>query len=536
MMRLTFAAFLLLTQKTSAFVCDGERVIADSKVADDYCDCADGSDEAGKTGACPNTEFRCESKPHKAMYIFASRVDDGICDCCDGTDERTSGVKCQNFCVELAKAELRTSSKASLLRVAREVKGKEEAASRKEKLADARRFLEAGAAELEAAQTAKADAERVEAERREDRERRLAAGEVEAALKMEQLSAEQLRVALARLALNEQAVERCDALHDKLASHPLLKEAMDDVDSADLIEVAMEMREAEEEEGGGGGGEGAGAGDEGTASSAGGCAEAAGACGFEPQLLKLLPLDALANGGEQGLSALVKAFAHETGQMPFLIRVCASLLKGAGVALDDAAVAAALQLLEPFHDQAAHTARAHLQSLEAKRKTSADTVKEFEPIVAMEGEFGESQEWFALYGNCYTARKDTFEYRFCPFDAFQQDGRSLGSFKGWSQPGAVGGGDGGGGGGGAGAVMVFDGGEECDGTPRRASVRFECGEEDELMETTEPSTCVYEASFVTPSACSTQQVREMHAALSAAAQEAGLPYEPDDAVKTLLAL
>ena len=124
MMRLTFAAFLLLTQKTSAFVCDGERVIADSKVADDYCDCADGSDEAGKTGACPNTEFRCESKPHKATYIFASRVDDGICDCCDGTDERTSGVKCQNFCVELAKAELRTSSKASLLRVAREVKAR----------------------------------------------------------------------------------------------------------------------------------------------------------------------------------------------------------------------------------------------------------------------------------------------------------------------------------------------------------------------------------------------------------------------------
>ena len=124
------------------------------------------------------------------------------------------------------------------------------------------------------------------------------------------------------------------------------------------------------------------------------------------------------------------------------------------------------------------------------------------------------------------AQQGVFEYRLCPYDAFTQDGRSLGGYKGWSDAAGEGGG----------RTMVFDGGEECDGTPRKASVTFECGEEDKLLETTEPSTCVYSARFSTPSACSTVSVREQHDALAAAAKEAGLPYEPDEAVSKLLAL
>ena len=504
------AVLLLWLPTATSFTCDNGKILPDSHVADDYCDCADGSDEAGRTGACPNTMFRCESRPHKATFIFASRVNDGICDCCDGTDETTSGATCENTCVELAKTELRMSSRAGIIRVEREVSGKEAAVTRKAMLAEAREALASGAAELERAQTVKADAEAAEARRREDRERRLAAGEVEAALKMAQLSAEQLRVVLARLALAK-TVEGCDALHDKLSAVPALAEAMEDVDSADLIEVAMESKEAEAD------------GAEGAPSS---CAEAAEACGFEPALMKLLPLDAMPPSGEGGLAQLVKAFAEDSGQMPFLIKVCASLLRGSGVAMDDAAVAAALALLEPFHDEAASAARATLEALETKRKEHAATISELEPVAALEGAFGESHEWAALYGQCYTAQQGVFEYRLCPYDAFTQDGRSLGGYKGWSDAGSEGGG----------RTMVFDGGEECEGTPRKASVTFECGEEDKLLETTEPSTCVYSARFSTPSACSTVSVREQHAALAAAAKEAGLPYEPDEAVRKLLAL
>ena len=109
------AVLLLWLPTATSFTCDNGKVLPDSHVADDYCDCADGSDEAGRTGACPNTMFRCESRPHKATFIFASRVNDGICDCCDGTDETTSGATCENTCVELAKTELRMSSRAGII-------------------------------------------------------------------------------------------------------------------------------------------------------------------------------------------------------------------------------------------------------------------------------------------------------------------------------------------------------------------------------------------------------------------------------------
>ena len=159
------------------------------------------------------------------------------------------------------------------------------------------------------------------------------------------------------------------------------------------------------------------------------------------------------------------------------------------------------------------------------------TVAELEPVEALEADFGESHEWHALHANCFTARHDTFEYRLCPFDTFTQDGRSLGKYEGWMPRG------------GAGndsrmhaQEMAFGNGEACDKTPRTARVRFECGEEDTLISVTEPSTCAYLATFSTPSACSTAAVRERHEELAAAAAAAGLPYEPDAAVKSLLGM
>ena len=126
------------------FVCfDGKQRIPLSQVNDDYCDCADGSDEPG-TPACSGVavhRFACGWGPLKpadnvgpgmsgavpdppkgyaklmignaaanngrrsgSVPVYGvtrplrllplSQVDDGVCDCCDGSDEALSGAPC----------------------------------------------------------------------------------------------------------------------------------------------------------------------------------------------------------------------------------------------------------------------------------------------------------------------------------------------------------------------------------------------------------------------------------------------------------
>lgn len=86
---LLLGAFIFqLSGGAAAFTCaDGRKSLDDAKVNDDFCDCADGSDEPA-TPACSGTAgggmgFLCANAGHVSKRVFSSRVNDGICDCCD---------------------------------------------------------------------------------------------------------------------------------------------------------------------------------------------------------------------------------------------------------------------------------------------------------------------------------------------------------------------------------------------------------------------------------------------------------------------
>lgn len=76
---------------------DGLKSFPREHLNDNFCDCADGTDEPG-TSACPNGKFYCKNLGSDPQVVYSSRVNDGICDCCDGSDEYEKRVDCPNTC------------------------------------------------------------------------------------------------------------------------------------------------------------------------------------------------------------------------------------------------------------------------------------------------------------------------------------------------------------------------------------------------------------------------------------------------------
>ncbi|XP_043253304.1 glucosidase 2 subunit beta [Colletes gigas] len=101
---------------------DGSLLIPFTRVNDNYCDCADGSDEPG-TPACSNGSFYCENTGHKSHYIPTTWINDGVCDCCDGSDEYRSNKECPNNCNELGReARIKQQKADDLVREGNKIK------------------------------------------------------------------------------------------------------------------------------------------------------------------------------------------------------------------------------------------------------------------------------------------------------------------------------------------------------------------------------------------------------------------------------
>ena len=174
-----------------------------SQLDDDYCDCADGSDEPG-TSACPNGRFYCANRGFRPKTLYASHVNDGVSATAATSDEHASGAGCANTC-EAEGAEGRKAAAAHLAQVeAGLAEAARRAAAGAAARATARAELDAVVAELaakraaaEALEKQKSAAEEVEAKLQEEQRRRKEA-EAEAAAASEAAAAEARRAACAR--------------------------------------------------------------------------------------------------------------------------------------------------------------------------------------------------------------------------------------------------------------------------------------------------------------------------------------------------
>ena len=147
----------------------GGAPLAASRVNDDYCDCADGSDEPGTSACGAAGRFHCANRGSRSRTLPSPLVNDGVCDCCDGSDEwgaaAAGRARCANTCEADGAEWRRTQAEAirraeagAAARAAYAAEGAAAAAGRAQRTA-------AVAAELEKASADKAAADKVRAER-----------------------------------------------------------------------------------------------------------------------------------------------------------------------------------------------------------------------------------------------------------------------------------------------------------------------------------------------------------------------------------
>ncbi|XP_069460328.1 glucosidase 2 subunit beta isoform X2 [Ambystoma mexicanum] len=424
--------------ETKPFTClDGSATIVFDRVNDDYCDCADGSDEPG-TPACPNGKFHCTNAGYRPQYIPSSRVNDGICDCCDGTDEFNSGVVCENTCKEKGRKARETLQQ--LAEVSREgfrlkqeliegaSKGREEKRGKVTELQQSKASLEE---QVELLKAKKEAAEKPEQEAKSVHQK--AWDELKEVQKAEK---EQARGTEAFAELDDDEDGMISV--SELQSHLELDENGDGALSEDEAQALL------------------------------GGIDQADVTIFHD---KVWP--AIKDKYKSEVPHPKQPTEQEAGEdkMPPYDEATQALIDEAQKARDE-------------YEEA-------VRSL----KDMEDSIRNLEKEISFD--FGPQGEFSYLYGQCYELSTNEYVYRLCPFNRVSQKPKNggsetnLGTWGFWAGPEddkfSV--------------MKYEHGTGCWQGPSRSTNVKLSCGKETVVTSTTEPSRCEYLMEFFTPSAC-----------------------------------
>lgn len=442
---------------------DGSFEIPIGQVNDEYCDCADGSDEPG-TPACSfelhsvksDWRFQCSDNSFMTKEILHSHINDGICDCCDGSDEYSSPTKCPNTCAEAhkkaeaereereAKRQLGLKKKSSML---------EEAKRRRESL---KNDIEGFRAKLESA-----EADRNEAEGRKTKHEETEQAE-RASIKAKSEAEKELWIAT-------RAAKQAE-LEEQLKKQPKESEVV----------ICSKWRQTKDCIGSG----------ERSPDDDKNCEDVItdGWSGF-CDCFDTETNNEVRHEFDCGHKPLRCSFVcSHNGAEPESV----DSVKDEEFKVDDGS---SFELAE------ARDAREQVRSKQREIDDTERKIKETEEDLARD--FGPDDALLALKGKCFELELREYSYKLCPFGDVQQvrkggsHGTVMGrwksfgeqSYSSWGSKQDY-------------SHMLFADGEHCWGGPHRSTdVHVVCGAENVVVSVEEPSMCTYKMVFETPAAC-----------------------------------
>ncbi|KDD75177.1 subunit beta of glucosidase II-like protein [Helicosporidium sp. ATCC 50920] len=544
------------------FTCfDGQKSVSIAKVNDDYCDCADGSDEPS-TSACSRGHFHCENRGFQPKTLASCFVDDGACDCCDGSDEPSG--RCANTCSVLGEEALGSlltqikDMKAGLaVRVEYEQRAARLLASWREEIAELERKIPREKSKKNSLESALMDG-RIMLTRAGDvlsRHRSLrqsaphrlssaeARSEVEQGVKARRKAEEEQRAAQARQEEEKGAAEvtTTDGSSPVEATLEPEKSLAGEAESEEELArrvtaqwIPGQDRESSSEQ------------DPHEEVSEQGLDAAAGEASEEPlmsadELLEASRLhESDASFSEEHEDEEEEQGASDWGVSEYLFHdltedcwsLCRAthawqrlLLRAARLcgALTRRAWRRALAALHlPKHKIGRGSKRntgfvslaeaeEELRAARERASASSSRLREMEAELKAlkakaEADYGGEPAWAALAGRCFSATVDKYTYEVCPFDrATQKEGTgshvSLGRHASLDlsiDPGA----------------LVFHKGQHCwSGPDRSMRVRLVCGPAEKLRDVQEPSRCEYASALETPLACTDAALQRLEAEL-----------------------